>query len=161
MSKSLLNDEQLFALEFLLNSVGSEYPNCEVILRPIITEAGAGASDEPNFVGITSVMPGTPAFTMAAFNASVVPVGTRLYTAAPEKWISPNEACKNVAVGSSRDYICATGHGEVSIYTFRNQEPRKLSQNRVEYHTGWCQQNSLKGVGGVIVACQEVPEWQA
>jgi hypothetical protein len=33
-----------------------------------------------DFVGVSASMPGTPAFTMAAFKADEVPPGTRLYT---------------------------------------------------------------------------------
>lgn len=63
-------------------------------------------SSEPKAVGIAGTMPGTSGFTMACFNAAVVPVGTILYD---EQALSALRA-EVEALRKERDECCDAGY---------------------------------------------------
>ncbi len=125
-------------------------------------------------VGVTSYMPGTDGFTMAAFKATDVPIETRLYTQPNEKWKTQSWKTGEPPVDTGlMDVFLVAVHRQgipglpyvfSAIYVKDFRIPFEGNMEEGIYLTGWYQLVSdefvpLLSAGDVLRGWMEFPEW--
>jgi hypothetical protein len=130
-----------------------------------------------DFVGIAHLMPGTDGFTMAAFRADEVPVGTRLYTEDKPVWrkgdpiLLPNQ-CRHFIVAVRRATLPEKVFVTSAYYANQYTDDELRDRNGDEYIAdGWYTIGHdmsgeysdlympLLNPGDEVVGWQEFPQW--